>query len=162
MDRSELEQRVTQAASEYRIRVVQFRHVVGASLGLNVTDTECLAVLFHRGVATPKELASYTGLSSGATTAMLDRLERSGLVERRPNPKDRRGTLIVVVEEAGRRIAPLLRPAGRGQEEIMAEYTTEELDRIADFLERSAVMWEAERQRLLDASRNRETEREKS
>jgi len=71
-----------------------FRHIVGEMLGVNATDMECLGVILFKGLTTPSELAQYTGLSSGATTAMLDRLEKSELIARHPNPKDRRSTHI--------------------------------------------------------------------
>src|SRR5689334_6390488 len=93
--KAELHKRVILASRENGIGEVLFRHVVGERLGVNVTDMECLGLLFHKGIATPSELARYTGLSSGATTAMLDRLERGGLIQRKPNPDDRRGTLII-------------------------------------------------------------------
>jgi DNA-binding MarR family transcriptional regulator len=155
--KAELEQRVLRGAREYGINAVLFRHVVGARLGLNVTDMECLAVLFHRGLATPKELAAYTGLSSGATTAMLDRLERVGLIERRPNPKDRRGTMIVIVEEAAERVVPLFASVRDAQAAVVGPYSTEELSVIADFFERSVEMWEVERRKLREMVGERET-----
>ena len=58
------------------------RGAVGRILGLNVTDMKCLDVMTMRGSATPSQLAEHTGLSSGAITAMIDRLEKAGLVER--------------------------------------------------------------------------------
>src|SRR5512142_2007262 len=98
VNRNELIRQVNQAAREYGISTVLFRHAVGERLGVNVTDMECLALIFFKGLATPSELARYTGLTSGATTAMLDRLERARLVERRPNPSDRRGIWIVLTD----------------------------------------------------------------
>jgi DNA-binding MarR family transcriptional regulator len=123
-------------AREYGINAVLYRHAVGTVLGLNVTDMDCLGVLFFRGLATPTELSHYTGLSSGATTAMLDRLERSGMIERRPNPRDRRGTLIFIVPEAAERVAPLFASS------------KEELGVLSDFFSRSVAMWEEERRKL--------------
>src|SRR5919106_4904014 len=92
--KKDLVKQVNMSAREYGINTVLFRHAVGEMLGVNVTDMECLALIFFKGLATPSELARYTGLTSGATTAMLDRLEKAQLIERRPNPQDRRGTLI--------------------------------------------------------------------
>src|SRR5712691_10514411 len=106
-NKDDLKQQVILGTREYGIGSVLFRHVIGEILGVNVTDMECLGVLFFKGLATPSELAKHTGLSSGATTAMLDRLEKSGLIERRPNPQDRRGTLITIVKEATVKVGPL-------------------------------------------------------
>lgn len=61
-----------------------------------------------RGSASPSHLADLTGLSTGSTTAMIDRLEQKGLVERHPTPEDRRGTTIVLTKEAMRKLPTLL------------------------------------------------------
>ncbi len=99
--KADLMKQVILAAREYGINTVLFRNLVGERLGVNVTDMECLGLVFNKGLASPSELARYTGLSSGATTAMLDRLENSGLIERRPNPDDRRGTIITLAKARG-------------------------------------------------------------
>ena len=88
-------EQVIAGAREFSFGTILFHHAVAGRLGVNVTDVECLSLVVYRGVASPSELASHTGLSSGATTAMLDRLERSGLIERRRSPNDRRGTHVL-------------------------------------------------------------------
>lgn len=148
LTKRDLEKQVIIGAREYGINAVLFRHVVGEMLGLNVTDMECLGVLFFKGLATPKELGQYTGLSSGATTAMLDRLEKSGLIERRPNPQDRRGTLIVIVKEAARKVAPLFASAREAQDKLVSSYSEKELELLSGFFSRSVAMWEEERKKL--------------
>jgi|SRR6516164_7672920 DNA-binding MarR family transcriptional regulator len=70
---------VIRDAREYSIGTASFHQAVGRILGLNVTDMKCLDVMTMRGVATPSQLAEHTGLSSGATTSMIDRLEKAGL-----------------------------------------------------------------------------------
>src|SRR5688572_32999449 len=92
--KTDLKRRALTAVAEYGAQLTQFRNAMNESLGFNGTDMECLRLLFQKGIATPSELSRYIGLTSGATTAMLDRLENAGLIERRPNPDDRRGTLI--------------------------------------------------------------------
>jgi DNA-binding MarR family transcriptional regulator len=146
--RQQLRQRVILGAREYGISTVLFHHMVGERLGLNVTDMECLALLFHKGLASPSELARHTGLTSGATTAMLDRLERSGLIARRPNPDDRRGTLIVLLKSGTDKVGPWFASVRKAQDELVSGYTDKELRLLADFFERSSKMWEAERKRL--------------
>jgi DNA-binding MarR family transcriptional regulator len=96
LTKKDLEKQVILGAREYGISSVLFRNAIGSKLGVNVTDMECLGLLFFKGIATPTELSRYTGLTSGSTTAMLDRLGKAGLIERKPNPNDRRGTLIVI------------------------------------------------------------------
>ena len=141
-------QRVIGGAREFSFGTVMFHHEVAEILGVNVTDMECLALIVYRGVASPSELTRYTGLSSGATTAMLDRLERSRLIQRRPNPQDRRGTLIFLTDDAtdslGELFGPLREAAGR----LLTSYGADELDLLADFFDRIAVVWSEEREKL--------------
>ncbi|MCB9454334.1 MAG: MarR family transcriptional regulator, partial [Anaerolineaceae bacterium] len=121
---------------------------VAKRLGINATDMECLSLLFHKKLATPTELAAHTGLSSGATTAMLDRLERAGMIERKPNPEDRRGTLVSVRQVRPEVIVSWFASAGQAQDKLLAGFADEALMVIADFLEKSAQLWEEERQKL--------------
>ena len=144
-----LKQQVIRGAREYGIGSVLFRHVVGEMLGVNATDMECLGVIFFKGVATPSELAQYTGLSSGATTAMLDRLEKSELIARRPNPQDRRSTHIVLVKETAAKLASWFASLRSAQDQIVSSYSEPELELFADFFIRSVTMWEEERKKLL-------------
>jgi DNA-binding MarR family transcriptional regulator len=140
--------RVIEGAREFTLGTVLFHHAVGEILGVNVTDMEGLALVVYRGLSTPSELSRYTGLSSGATTAMLDRLERSRLIERRPNPQDRRGTLIVLTKGATERLTVLfgsLRDAARA---LLSGYSEPELDLLSGFFQEIAIVWNAERDKL--------------
>ncbi len=68
-----------------------------AEFGLQSGEFDVLATLRRSGAPyelTPTELFEATMMSSGGMTARLDRLERRDLVERRPNPNDRRGVLV--------------------------------------------------------------------
>jgi DNA-binding MarR family transcriptional regulator len=146
--KADLKRQVIAAAREYGINTVLFRNMVGERLGVNVTDMECLGLVFNKGLATPSELARHTGLSSGATTAMLDRLEKSGLIERQPNPDDRRGTLIVLAKAGVEKVAPWFASVRKAQEKLVSSYSEEELQLILDFFEKSTGMWEEERKKL--------------
>lgn len=84
--KSDLKKRALLAVREYGVNLALFRNAMSEWAGLNVTDMECFRLLFQKGTATPSELARFTGITSGATTAMLDRLEKAGLIERCPNP----------------------------------------------------------------------------
>src|SRR5574340_501052 len=126
---SPLQQRVILAARQYGISTVLFRNVIAERLGLNVTDMECLGLLFHKELSSPSELARHTGLTSGATTAMLDRLERAGLIAREANPRDRRGTLIRLVKSGTARIAPWFAAMRNAQAELVAGYSARSEER---------------------------------
>jgi DNA-binding MarR family transcriptional regulator len=145
---SQLRNRVIAAARSYGISNVLFRNVIAERLGLNVTDLECLGLLFQKRLSTPSELSRHTGLTSGATTAMLDRLERSGLIRRRPNPADRRGTIIELEPSGAETVGPWFNSARNAQARLVSEFSERELGTIADFLEGMAQMWDDERLRL--------------
>ena len=65
-------------------------------MGINTTDLSCLNfVETSPEPVTAKMLADYVGISSGSTTALIDRLERRGLLARQNHPTDRRGIVVV-------------------------------------------------------------------
>ncbi|MBT1158894.1 MarR family transcriptional regulator [Aminobacter anthyllidis] len=105
--------------------------------GLHTTDLECLDLLFMRKAATPGELAAATGLSSGAMTALLDRLERAGYVERQADPGDRRRVLLHIKAEAIKPIEAVYRPMQARMQELWSGYSQAELATIVDFIKRS-------------------------
>jgi DNA-binding MarR family transcriptional regulator len=146
--KADLKKRALAAVRDYGIHLTLFRNAVDEWAGLNATDSECLRLLFNKGVATPSELARQTGLTSGATTAMLDRLERAGLIERRPNPADRRGTLITPTNSAAEKAASWFESARNAQVELISSYAESELEIIADVFERFAKLWDQEREKL--------------
>ena len=145
---TELKKRALMAVRDYGIHLTRLQHAMGGRLGFNVTDMECLRLLFLKGIATPTELARHTGLTSGATTAMLDRLEKAGLIERRPNPDDRRGTLIAPVKSGAEKVASGFESARKAQEELISSYSEKEIEIISDVFERFTKIWEQERMKF--------------
>ena len=146
--KTDLKIRALLAVRDYGVNLTHFRNAMSEWAGLNATDMECLRLLSQKGTATPTELARHTGLTSGATTAMLDRLEKAGLIERRPNPDDRRGTLIAAQESSSEKMAGWFESARRAQDELMSTYSESELEIIADVFERFAKLWDAERTKV--------------
>ncbi|HNP87375.1 MAG TPA: MarR family transcriptional regulator [Kouleothrix sp.] len=146
--KAELKQRALMAVRDYGIHLMLFRNAMSEWAGLNVTDMECLRLLFSKGVATPSELARQTGLTSGAATAMLDRLEKAGLIVRQPNPNDRRGTLITPAASAAEKAASWFASARTAQDELISRYSEHELEIIADVFERFTKLWDEERAKL--------------
>ena len=146
--KKELVRQVIGAVREYNFSNILFRNAIVEKLGVNITDWECLGLLLQKGVSTPTELSKHTGLTSGATTAMLDRLERSGIIERRRNPEDRRGTLIVIDKEKAAGIAAILASARKAQEQLFSGYTTQELEFLSDFISKLAQVLDQERQKM--------------
>jgi DNA-binding MarR family transcriptional regulator len=146
--KTDLKKRALMAVRDYGIHLTLFRNAISEWAGLNVTDMECLRLLFIKGIATPTELARHTGLTSGATTAMLDRLEKAGLIERRPNPNDRRGTLIAPAPSSAEKAASWFESARNAQDELISSYSESELEIISDVFERFTKLWDNEREKI--------------
>src|SRR5438445_13314321 len=81
---------VGQLARRHSTAVVLFHHAVAERLGLGPTDHKCLDLLRERGKVTGSELAAITGLTSGAITGVVARLERAGYLRREPDRHERR------------------------------------------------------------------------
>lgn len=143
--KTDLQKRALIAVRDYGVQLTQFRNAMNEWAGINATDMECLRLLFLKGVSTPSELARHTGLTSGAATAMLDRLEKASLIERQPNPDDRRGTLIVPAKSSAEKVASWFESARKAQEELISSYSEKELEIIVDVFERFSQLWEQER-----------------
>ncbi|WP_293172622.1 MarR family winged helix-turn-helix transcriptional regulator [Microcella sp.] len=94
-----------------------FERGLGSELNVNATDLTAMQHLIVAGSLTPTGLAQRLGLSSGAVTTVIDRLENLGHVHRTPNPDDRRGTLVVPepasVGRAMSRIIPMVTEVDR-------------------------------------------------
>jgi len=147
-NKSDLKRQVVIDSRESGISYTLFRNAIGKKLGLNTTDFEGLDLIFYRGATTPGELSRYTGLSSGSTTAMIDRLANSGLVKREHNPTDRRGTLVVIDREAALNVRPLFTTVRVAQNKLLDSYSRAELEVLSDYFKRSAAMFEAERKNV--------------
>jgi DNA-binding MarR family transcriptional regulator len=146
--KTDLKKRALMAVRDYGVHLTLFRNAMDEWAGLNATDMECLRLLFMKGTATPSELARHTGLTSGATTALLDRLEKASLIERRPNPADRRGTLIAPTESSAEKVASWFESARKAQDELISSYSESELEIISDVFERFTKLWDQEREKL--------------
>ncbi|HEX7099880.1 MAG TPA: MarR family transcriptional regulator [Acidimicrobiia bacterium] len=107
---------------------------IAQSLGLHVTDLRCLEVL-QRGPHTAGELADEVGLTSGAMTRLLDRLESAGFVRRRPDPDDRRRVVIEPVPERMASVDEMYRGMAEDWEEILAGRSAAELAALEDLFE---------------------------
>jgi DNA-binding MarR family transcriptional regulator len=137
------------AVSDYGVNLTMFRNTMSVWQGINPIDMDCLRFLFLKSTSRPSEVSRYTRLTSGATTALLDRLEKAGFIERRPNPDDRRGTLIVPAERAAEKVAAWFESSRNAQDQLLASYSEAELELIAQVFERFAQLWRLETEAML-------------
>lgn len=102
-------------------------------MGINRTDGRCLDILEQRGQVTAGQLAEEARLTSGAITAVIDRLERMGYARRVPDPGDRRRVLVEPSEKAYQVSGELMGRLGERGFPKAAEYTDEQIELLLDF-----------------------------
>lgn len=138
-------ERIIASLTEMSTQAIKRSNLIAARLGINATDLECLEVLFRHGKATAGILASETGISTGAATKMLDRLEKAGFIERQPDKSDRRKIYIRLnTETVNEKVLPLYRSIGAATASLLEKYSAAELDLIADFLQKAIETSEAD------------------
>jgi DNA-binding MarR family transcriptional regulator len=111
--------------------------VIADRFGLHTTDLECLDLIYMQGKASAGELARATGLTSGATTALIDRLEKAGYVLREGDPTDRRRRFVRIRAEAIEPIKAVYEPLQKEMFKLWSSFSTRDLRLIADFVRRS-------------------------
>ena len=111
-------------------------HACAEVLGIHATDWEAVDFLDWAGPVTAGQLAALTGLTSGAVTGLIDRLERERLVRRVRDPADRRRVIIELIDDRADEIRPIFEPIRQALDEIHARYSADELAVILDYFER--------------------------
>ena len=115
-----------------------------ARMGLNRTDHRAMDVLERESPITPSRLAELCGLSRGAVTTVIDRLERAGYARRTPDPEDRRSVLVEMTPEARERAMGIYGPIGERAFAAFQRFTVAELETVERFLQTaSEVRWRA-------------------
>ena len=112
---------------------------VGAdAAGLGPTDVYTLNLLVTVGPLTAGQLADRTGLTTGAVTRLIDRLERAGHVRRLPDPVDRRRVHVAIEPDRDAAFEALLEPVRRRLDEIIDSFPVEQRDVLVEFFARAA------------------------
>jgi DNA-binding MarR family transcriptional regulator len=120
-------------------RSVLFSQAVADSAGMNPTDLESLDLLARNGPMTAGRLAELTGLTTGAITGLVDRLERRGYARREPHPTDRRSVIVQpLTENAERDLGPAYVSMNQAMDGLLSRYSDEELAVILDFMSSAA------------------------
>ena len=121
---------------ELSTRTVILHHLIGEHLGLNPTDHKCLDVIIRsRTPMTASQLAGETGLSTGAITGVVDRLEKAGYVRRKRDKNDRRLVFInPLLDKAMVKLSPIFDPIKQASRNLYSKYSDEELAVILDFV----------------------------
>jgi len=127
-----------------------FFRAAAARAEINVTDLEVIGLLESGGAMTAGQLAELMGLTTGAITGMIDRMEKAGFVRRERDPEDGRRVIVRLASEgdALKKIAPILDSIPDGWQEIAAGYDDSQLGMLVDFLQKGSAMSRDEIARL--------------
>ena len=111
-----------------------FDERVAKRLKLSRTDVRCLDLIGRLGPLTAGRLAEESGLTTGAVTFILDRLEEAGMVRRRRGTDDRRRVWVEIVPEAQERLAGLQQPVADEMRRVAQRFEAEQLEVVRDFM----------------------------
>jgi len=110
-----------------------FSQTVADYAGISSSDLECLDFLNLEGRVTAGRLAEVTGLTTGAITGVVDRLEKAGFVRRERDDSDRRKVFIAVVPENAAKIGSLYQHMQRAMLREWETYSEAELKLLLRF-----------------------------
>jgi DNA-binding MarR family transcriptional regulator len=129
--------------------------LAAARLGIGPVDMRCLNVIQNAGSQTPGELARAVGVTTGAVTGALDRLERAGYARREPDPDDRRRLRVVVTDEFMERAEEIWGPLAADWFEALGRFTVAELETVVAFLAATGEIGARHLERLTPAKEPR-------
>jgi DNA-binding MarR family transcriptional regulator len=139
---------------ELNSRLIMFHHAIGERMGLSATEHKAADILRRFGPMTAGELADQTGLTTGAVTGLVDRLERNGYVKREHDKSDRRRVIIKpIVRGRYEEVQDLFEPIKGQLSELLAQYDPQEAAAIADFATKTAQLLTDETKRLRQTPR---------
>jgi DNA-binding MarR family transcriptional regulator len=134
MKREEIIQAINEKFREMSTETIMFHQAVADILGLHVTDHKCLDFIYRFGAMPAGMLAELTGLTTGAVTGIIDRLEEAGYVRRTNDPKDRRRTIVEPTrnKKLEKKIEVLFIPLRDRMHKLLSSYSDSELAFLLD------------------------------
>ena len=129
--------RLAELARRHSTATVMYHHAVAERLGLGPSDHKCLDLLLQHGELTGSRLAAMTGLTTGAVTGVVNRLEAAGFLRRRPDPADGRRQLLQPVPEGVGEVTAVFAEHGPHLDRLTAGMTPDQVDTVLTFLARA-------------------------
>ena len=126
---------------EIGARTILFHQAIANMVGVSITDMKCLDYVDRGGDVTAGDLARLTGLTTGAITAAIDRLEKAGLARRERSETDRRKVFIrISASPSTAKLGPIFDALGKDVSALASHYSTRELETIKDFCDRTIAI----------------------
>jgi DNA-binding MarR family transcriptional regulator len=152
-ENAELSAALGMAFRKLSAATIMFHQTIADRLGLNVTDHKCVDILVQNGPVTAGALAERTGLTTGAITGVIDRLEKAGFARRVRDPRDRRRVLVEpIMKQVEKRIFPLFESMAQATAELCSRFSPHELAVIQDFAARACEMAHEETRKIRTAN----------
>jgi DNA-binding MarR family transcriptional regulator len=157
--RKELLQKLGNLGRIVSTQTVFLHQAIAQTAGLNATDTKCIDLIVRApgGSVTAGWLADRTGLTTGAITHILDRLERQRFVERVRDPQDRRKVFVRARPESLEPLIPKYEAVGKAYMTLFEQYSEKDLRLICEYMEKASEISERELTKMIAASRSRES-----
>jgi DNA-binding MarR family transcriptional regulator len=138
--RADLLKQLEETLRKVGAQSVMLSDTVAKIVGLNSTDLECLDLLEMAGPTTAGRLAEHAGLTTGAMTAVIDRLERAGFARRIRDAEDRRCVRVEVLSQNFRHISGLYRRLAESTTRLHEQYDDRQLALVVEYLTRALAL----------------------
>jgi len=150
MKREEIIQAINEKFREMSTETIMFHQAIANVLGLHITDHKCLDLIYRFGAMPAGRLAELTGLTTGAVTGIIDRLEKAGYVRRTNDPKDRRRTIVEPTRnrKLERKIEGIFMPLHEKMHKLLSSYSDSELAFLLDVVTKSIELTREESKKL--------------
>jgi DNA-binding MarR family transcriptional regulator len=136
MKRQDTIQAINDKLREISTETIMFHQAVADILGLYITDHKCLDFLYRFGPMPAGKIAELSGLTTGAVTGVIDRLEEAGYVKRVNDPNDRRRIIIEPTrnKKLERKLEEIFASLGERMNKLLSSYSDAELSFLLDIL----------------------------
>jgi DNA-binding MarR family transcriptional regulator len=119
-----------------------FNESVAKKLRLSRTDMRCLELIGRHGPLTAGRLAEESGLTTGAVTFILDRLEEAGMVTRRRDTEDRRRVWVEINPDAQQQLVAMQQPVAEQMREVTQRFKADELAVVRDYMRQAKEVFQ--------------------
>lgn len=133
--KKELIDELNQSVQRSGTLTVIHTNAIADKIGLSATEFEAVDIITNNQPVSAGQLASFCGLTTGAVTGLVDRLERAGFVRRKSDPTDRRRVLLehVHVPQIEDEVRQLYQPISVAYDTLLSKYTPEQLEFLLEY-----------------------------
>jgi DNA-binding MarR family transcriptional regulator len=139
LKREDIIQAINEKFTEMSTEAIFFHQAVADAVSLHITDHKCMHFIHRYGAMSAGRLAELTGLTTGAVTGIIDRLEKAGYARRTNDPKDRRRTIVEPIrnKKLERKLEMIFIPLHEKMHKLLSSYSDSELAFLLEALTKS-------------------------